>query len=101
LKDNAINDIIVVVSYFFRKTKLHPKTEEIFRDFGIKSPAFKYCLHVMAGTWRSVKDRSDFNVVYENWGMVFEGYEKKRLNAPTFGRGASLSMPANLRIGCR
>lgn len=53
--------------YFFRKTKLHPKTEEIVRDFGIKSPAFKYCLHVMAGTWGSVKDRSDFKVVYENW----------------------------------
>ena len=35
--------------YFFRKTKLHPKTEEIVRDFGIKSPAFKYCLHAMAG----------------------------------------------------
>lgn len=53
--------------YFFRKTKLHPKTEEIVRDFGIKSPAFKYCLHVMSGTWGSVKDRSDFKVVYENW----------------------------------
>jgi len=53
--------------YFFRKTKLHPKTEEIVRDFGIKSPAFKYSLHVMAGTWDFVKERSDFKVVYDNW----------------------------------
>ena len=32
--------------YFFRRKLLHPKTEEIVKDFGIKSPAFKYCLNV-------------------------------------------------------
>lgn len=53
--------------YFFRKTKLHPRTEEIVRDFGIKSPAFKYCLNTFELKWSSIKDRSDFKVVYDNW----------------------------------
>lgn len=53
--------------YFFRKIKLHPKTEEIVRDFGIKSPAFKYSLNTFQRIWSIVKDRSDFKVVYDNW----------------------------------
>lgn len=53
--------------YFFRRKLLHPKTEEIVKDFGIKSPAFKYCLHVFEGIWGSIKNRSDFKVVYDNW----------------------------------
>ncbi|MEK6690078.1 MAG: N-6 DNA methylase [Nitrospirota bacterium] len=53
--------------YFFRKTQLHPKTEEIVRDFGIKSPAFRYSLNVFKGTWNNLKDRSDFKVIYDNW----------------------------------
>jgi len=53
--------------YFFRKAQLHPKTEEIVRDFGIKSPAFKYCLNAFDRIWRTIKDRSDFKVIYDNW----------------------------------
>jgi hypothetical protein len=53
--------------YFFRKTLLHPKTDEIVRDFGIKSPAFKYSLNTLQRIWNAVKNRSDFKVVYENW----------------------------------
>ncbi|MEW6409065.1 MAG: N-6 DNA methylase [Nitrospirota bacterium] len=53
--------------YFFRKTLLHPKTEEIVRDFGTKSHAFKYSLNTFERIWSSVKDRSDFKVIYDNW----------------------------------
>lgn len=53
--------------YFFRKTQLHPKTEEIVRDFGIKSPAFKYCLNTLERIWNAVKNRTDFKVIYDNW----------------------------------
>jgi methylase of polypeptide subunit release factors len=53
--------------YFFRRKLLHPKTEEIVKDFGIKSPAFKYCLNVFERIWGSIKNRSDFKVVYDNW----------------------------------
>jgi len=53
--------------YFFRKTQLHPKSDEIVRDFGIKSPAFKYCFNTLQRVWGKVKDRSDFKVVYDNW----------------------------------
>ncbi|MBI5182390.1 MAG: N-6 DNA methylase [Nitrospirae bacterium] len=53
--------------YFFRKTQLHPKTEEIVRDFGIKSPAFKYCFNTLERIWNAVKNGTDFKVVYDNW----------------------------------
>lgn len=53
--------------YFFRKTQLHPKTEEIVRDFGIKSPAFKYCFNTLERIWSAVKNRTDFKVIYDNW----------------------------------
>ncbi|MEW6215284.1 MAG: N-6 DNA methylase, partial [Nitrospirota bacterium] len=53
--------------YFFRKTILYPKAEVIVRDFGIKSPAFKYCLNAFDLIWKAIKDRSDFKVIYDNW----------------------------------
>jgi len=53
--------------YFFRKIQLHPKTEEIVRDFGIKSPAFKYSLNIFNRIWSAIKSRSDFKVIYDNW----------------------------------
>jgi SAM-dependent methyltransferase len=53
--------------YFFRKTQLHPKTEGIVKDFGLKSPAFKYCFNIFEKTWDAIKNRTDFQVVYGNW----------------------------------
>jgi len=53
--------------YFFRKITLHPGTEEIVRDFGLKSPAFKYCINALKQTWNEVKHRTDFRVIYDNW----------------------------------
>src|SRR4030043_247016 len=53
--------------YFFRKTQLHPKTEEIVKDFGLKSPAFKYSFNTFNRIWNAIKSRSDFKVVYDNW----------------------------------
>lgn len=53
--------------YFFRRTQLHPRTEEIVKDFGLKSPAFKYCLNTFGKIWGAVKNKTDFQVVYENW----------------------------------
>jgi hypothetical protein len=57
--------------YFFRKEILHPKTEDIVKDFGIKSPAFKYCLNSLERIWNKMKERSDFQVIYDNWKKVF------------------------------
>jgi len=53
--------------YFFRKTILHPGTEEIVKDFGVRSPAFRYCFDVLERAWAAVKERSDYSVIYENW----------------------------------
>lgn len=53
--------------YFFRKEILPPKTEDIVKDFGIKSPAFKHCLNSLEQIWDKIKERSDFQVIYDNW----------------------------------
>jgi SAM-dependent methyltransferase len=53
--------------YFFRKEILSPKTEDIVKDFGIKSPAFKYCLNSLERIWNRMKERSDLQVIYDNW----------------------------------
>ncbi len=53
--------------YFFRRTQLHPRTEEIVKDFGLKSPAFKYCLNIFEKIWDVIRNRTDFQIVYENW----------------------------------
>ncbi|MGO9611839.1 MAG: Eco57I restriction-modification methylase domain-containing protein [Dissulfurispiraceae bacterium] len=53
--------------YFLRRRGLLPNREEIVRDFGVKSPAFKYCLDSLERVWRTVKDRADFSVAYDTW----------------------------------
>lgn len=54
--------------YFFRKEILPPKTEDIVKDFGLKSPAFKHCLNSLEQIWDKMRERSDFQVIYDNWG---------------------------------
>lgn len=53
--------------YFFRRTQLHPKTAEIVKDFGVNSPAFKYCLNTFEKIWDAIKNKTDFQVIYDNW----------------------------------
>jgi len=53
--------------YLFRKTLLHPTTEEFVRDFGINSPAYAFALKLLQTQWRAVKNQSEFKVIYENW----------------------------------
>jgi hypothetical protein len=53
--------------YFLRKEPRPPTTEEFVKDFGMRSPAFKYCFNMLWGAWQKYKERSDFKVIYENW----------------------------------
>ncbi len=53
--------------YFFRERVLSPSTEEIERDFGMRSPAFLFSFRLLKEALELVADRSDFQVIYENW----------------------------------
>lgn len=53
--------------YFLRKEPRHPTTEEFVKDFGMKSPAFKFCSNVLWGAWQRYKEKTAFSVIYENW----------------------------------
>jgi len=53
--------------YFLRKEVLHPTSEEIVRDFGLKSHAFRTTTHTLLTLWRQLRAQSAFEVIYENW----------------------------------
>jgi hypothetical protein len=53
--------------YFFRERILPPRTEEFERDFGMRSPAFLFSFRLLRKSLEQVENRSDFQVIYENW----------------------------------
>ena len=53
--------------YFLRKEIRSPKTEEIVRDFGVKSHAFQFAAQSLLSLWRRVESKSGFEVAYESW----------------------------------
>lgn len=53
--------------YFLRERILPPRTEEFERDFGMQSPAFLFSFRSLKEALKQVEDRSDFQVIYENW----------------------------------
>ncbi len=53
--------------YFLRKEILAPTTEEIVKDFGLKSHAFHAAGQTLLSRWSSLKDQPEFSVVYESW----------------------------------
>ena len=53
--------------YFLRKEILSPKTENIVKDFGLRSHAFQVTGQMLLSTWEGVKGESEFDVVYQSW----------------------------------
>lgn len=53
--------------YFFRERILSPRTEEFEQDFGMRSPAFLFSFRLLKESLKQVENRSDFQVIYENW----------------------------------
>jgi len=53
--------------YLFRERILSPRTEEFERDFGMRSPAFLFSFRLLKEALKQVENRSDFQVIYENW----------------------------------
>jgi len=53
--------------YFLRKEILSPRTENVVKDFGVKSHAFRNASSTLLALWKGLKSKSEFDVVYENW----------------------------------
>jgi len=53
--------------YFRRKERLVPRTENIVKDFGLKSHAFHVTGSSLLSAWEEVEGESEFQVVYGSW----------------------------------
>ncbi len=53
--------------YFLRKEILHPTSETIVHDFGVKSHAFQTTTNALLALWQEIKARSSFAVIYDSW----------------------------------
>ena len=53
--------------YFLRKEILHPTSETIVHDFGVKSHAFQTTTNALLALWQEIKALSSFAVIYDSW----------------------------------
>ncbi len=53
--------------HFVRQEILHPTTELIEADFGVRSHAFQTAKASLLSLWQEVKDENPFAVIYDNW----------------------------------
>jgi len=53
--------------YFLRKEILHPTSETIVHDFGIRSHAFQTTANILLALWQEIKKQSNFAVIYDSW----------------------------------
>lgn len=53
--------------YFLRKEILHPTSETIVRDFGVRSHAFQTTTNALLTLWQEIKGQSTFAVIYDSW----------------------------------
>jgi len=53
--------------YFLRREILSPKTENIVKDFGLRSHAFQVASQTLLSLWNRLKGEPEFSVVYEGW----------------------------------
>jgi len=88
--------------YFLRKETLPPKTENIVRDFGIKSYAFKVASQRLLSLWKNLKNRPQFKVVYEGWEKYLRiVYGTSIGDEELFIRHTYLATLAKLMAWCR
>ena len=53
--------------YFFRKEILHPTSQFIVSDFGLKSHAFQSISFGLLNIWQKIKKQNPFSVIYDSW----------------------------------
>jgi hypothetical protein len=53
--------------YLLRREILAPRSENIVKDFGLRSHAFQMAAQSLLALWNGLKERPEFQVVYEAW----------------------------------
>lgn len=53
--------------YFLREHPREPRTENFRQDFGVQSPAFRSASSLWLEVVESIRDQSDYKVIYKNW----------------------------------
>jgi hypothetical protein len=53
--------------YFLREHKREPRTENFLQDFGTQSPAFRYAASLWLEAAETIREQTDFKVIYDNW----------------------------------
>ncbi|MDZ7331081.1 MAG: N-6 DNA methylase [candidate division KSB1 bacterium] len=53
--------------YFLRKEVLTPRSDQITKDFGVKSHAFQMISTMLNSIWKKVQDQPDYRVIFESW----------------------------------
>lgn len=53
--------------HLLRSEVLHPTSEAIVHDFGVKSHAFKSTANTLLALWREIRKQSSFAVIYDSW----------------------------------
>jgi len=53
--------------YLLRREIMAPRSENIVKDFGLRSHAFQVVAQSLLASWERLKKRSEFAVVYEAW----------------------------------
>ena len=54
--------------YLLRRDIMAPRSENIVKDFGVRSHAFQVANNTLLSLWNCVKGQPEFAVVYEAWG---------------------------------
>ena len=63
----ADNIVYWLDRYFLRQEILHPTSERIVSDFGLKSHAFQSTKQTLLSLWKKIETKSNFAVIYESW----------------------------------
>jgi hypothetical protein len=88
--------------YFLRREIYAPTSEKIEADFGLRSHAFQTANAALLASWRQVKERSAFAVVYDAWDKYLRiVYGSKVAGEELFVRHTYLATLAKLMAWVR
>jgi SAM-dependent methyltransferase len=88
--------------YFRRQETLPPTTELIVSDFGVTSHAFHVAGQALLCLWGTLRERSEFAVVYESWEKyLLIVYGSSVADEELFIRHTYLATLAKLMAWCR
>ncbi len=88
--------------YLLRQEILAPRSDNIVKDFGLRSHAFQVAAESLLHLWQTLKQDSEFAVVYEAWGKYLGVvYGTAQADDELFIRHTYLAILAKLMVWLR